>query len=91
MHYTYVDGKRVSNHMMKDYGTFIKLQEAVGSKQAKARSQGYAGTLGTIANNAPPPHAQPKNGATQAQGQQNQGNQNDGGYIPSKGAHRRND
>jgi hypothetical protein len=33
MHYTYIDGKRVSNHAMKDYRTFIKLQEAVGSKQ----------------------------------------------------------
>jgi hypothetical protein len=38
MHYTYIDGKRVSNHAMKDCRTFIKLQEAVGSKQAKARS-----------------------------------------------------
>jgi hypothetical protein len=28
MHYTYVDKKRVSNHMMKDCRTFIKLQEA---------------------------------------------------------------
>jgi hypothetical protein len=36
MHYTYVDGKRVSNHLMKDCHTFIKLQEAVGSKQVKA-------------------------------------------------------
>jgi hypothetical protein len=25
MHYTYVNGKRVSNHMMKDCQTFIKL------------------------------------------------------------------
>jgi hypothetical protein len=32
MHYTYIDGKRVSNHMMKDYGTFIKLQEAARLK-----------------------------------------------------------
>jgi hypothetical protein len=28
MHYTYVDGKRVSRHAMKDCRTFIKLQEA---------------------------------------------------------------
>jgi hypothetical protein len=85
MHYIYIDGKRVSNHAMKDFRTFIKLQEVVGSKQAEARSQGYAGTPGAATNNAPPPHAQPANGAAQAQGQQNQGNQNDGGYIPSKG------
>jgi hypothetical protein len=85
MHYTYINGKRVSNHAMKDCRTFIKLQETVESKQAEARSQRYTGTPGTTANNAQPPHAQLANGATQAQGQQNQGNQNDGGYIPSKG------
>jgi hypothetical protein len=33
MNYTYIDGKRVSNHLMKDCPTFIKLQEAAGSKQ----------------------------------------------------------
>jgi hypothetical protein len=38
--------KRVSNHLMKDCRTFMKLQEAVSSNQAKAQSQGYAGTLG---------------------------------------------
>jgi hypothetical protein len=46
MHYTYVDGKRVLNHMLKDCRTFIKLEEAAGSKQAEARNQGYAGILG---------------------------------------------
>jgi hypothetical protein len=85
MHYTYIDGKRISNHVMKDCRTFIKLQEAVGSKQAEARNQGYAGTPGAAANNAPPPNQAPANGAAQVQGQPNQGNQNDGGYIPSKG------
>jgi hypothetical protein len=30
--------------MMKDCQTFIKLQEAAGSKQTEARNQGYAGT-----------------------------------------------
>jgi hypothetical protein len=85
MHYTYIHGKRVSNHAMKDCRTFIKLQEAVGSKQAKARSQGYGGTPRSAANNAPQPNQQIANGAAQGQGQQNQGNQNDGGYIPSKG------
>jgi hypothetical protein len=40
MHYTYIDGKRVSNHEMKHCRTFIKLQEAVGSKQAEAGING---------------------------------------------------
>jgi hypothetical protein len=65
MHYTYIDGKRVLNHMMKDCRTFIKLQEAAGSKQAEARNQGYVGTLGQTANNAPLPHPQLANGAAQ--------------------------
>jgi hypothetical protein len=85
MHYTYIDEKRVSNHAMKDCRIFIKLQEAVGSKQAEARNQGYGGTPRSAANNASPPNHPSANGAVQGQGQQNQGNQNDGGYIPSKG------
>jgi hypothetical protein len=85
MHYTYVNGKRVSNHMMKDCQTFVKLQETVGSEQVEARNQVYAGTPRTTTNNMPLPHPPPSNGAAQVQGQQNQGNQNDGGYIPSKG------
>jgi hypothetical protein len=40
-------------HVMKDCRTFIKLQEAVGFKQAKARGQGYGGTPGSGANNMP--------------------------------------
>jgi hypothetical protein len=40
MHYTYVDGKRVSRYAMKDYRTFLKLQEAVGLKQAEAKKSG---------------------------------------------------
>jgi hypothetical protein len=43
IHYAYIDGKRVSRHAMKDCRTFIKLQEAVGYKQAKARRQRYDG------------------------------------------------
>jgi hypothetical protein len=54
MHYTFIDGKRVSNQKMKDCQTFIKLQEAVGSKQSEAQSQGYTGTPGSVAYNAPP-------------------------------------
>jgi hypothetical protein len=29
IHYAYVDGKRVSNHLMRDCRTFMKLQEAI--------------------------------------------------------------
>jgi hypothetical protein len=60
MHYTYIDRLRVSNHTMKDCRTFIKLQEAVGSKQAKARNQGYPGALGAAANNTPPLNQPPE-------------------------------
>jgi hypothetical protein len=37
IHFMFVDGKRVSRHAMKDCKTFLKLQEAAGNKQAKAR------------------------------------------------------
>jgi hypothetical protein len=37
MHYTYINGMRVSWHTMKDCRTFLKLQEAVGHKQAKGK------------------------------------------------------
>jgi hypothetical protein len=70
---------------MKECRTFIKLLEAVGSKQAKARNQGYAGAPGAAASNVPHSNQPPANGTPQTQGQPNQGNQNDGGYIPSKG------
>jgi hypothetical protein len=71
--------------MMKDFRTFIKLQEAAGSKQVEARNQWYVGTPGIAANSAPLQHPPPANEATQGQEQQNQCNQNDRGYIPSKG------
>jgi hypothetical protein len=46
MHYTYLDGKRVSNHQMKDCRTFLRLQNAMdqskGAHQGgKSTSQGY--------------------------------------------------
>jgi hypothetical protein len=85
MHYTYIDRKRVSRHAMKDCRTFIKLQEAVGFKQAEACGQGYGGTPGSGANNMPLANQQHTNRATQGQGQPNQGNEINGGYIPSKG------
>jgi hypothetical protein len=46
IHYAYLDGKRVSNHQMKDCRTFLKLQSALdpnqGARQGgKSTSQGY--------------------------------------------------
>jgi hypothetical protein len=46
IHYAYLDGKRVSNHKMKDCRTFLRLQSVMGSSQGgwqeeKHRSQGY--------------------------------------------------
>jgi hypothetical protein len=81
MHYTYVDGKRVSGHAIKDCKTFLKLQEAVGFKQAEAKSQGYGGAT----NNTTSANQQPTTGAPQGQYQPDKSNENDGGYIPSKG------
>jgi hypothetical protein len=81
IHSAFVDGKRVSRHAMKECKTFLKLQEAVVNKQAKAKRQGYEGN----ANNAHATTQQTNNGASQGQNQPNQGHDNDGGYIPSKG------
>jgi hypothetical protein len=46
IHYAYLDGKRVSNHQMKDCRTFLRLQNAMdpsqGARQGvKSISQGY--------------------------------------------------
>jgi hypothetical protein len=46
IHYAYLDGKRVSNHQMKDCRTFLRLQNAMDSSQGtrqggKSASQGY--------------------------------------------------
>jgi hypothetical protein len=46
IHYAYLDGKRVSNHQMKDCRTFLRLQNAMDSGQGarqrgKIISQGY--------------------------------------------------
>jgi hypothetical protein len=45
IHYAYFDGKRVSNHQMKDCRTFLRLQNAMGSSQGgwqgENTSQGY--------------------------------------------------
>jgi hypothetical protein len=61
MHYAYIDDKRISLHAMKDSRTLLKLQEAVGHKQAEARRQGYDGNT----SNVPPANQQVTNGATQ--------------------------
>jgi hypothetical protein len=81
IHYAFINGKRVSQHAMKDCKMFLKLQEVAGNKQAEARRQGYEGNT----NNAPPTSQQAINGAAQGQSQPNKGNDNDGGYISSKG------
>jgi hypothetical protein len=39
IHYAYLDGKRVSNHQMKDCRTFLRLQNAMDSNQG-ARQEG---------------------------------------------------
>jgi hypothetical protein len=46
IHYAYLDGKRVSNHQIKDCKTFLRLQSAMGPSQGgwqgeKHTSQGY--------------------------------------------------
>jgi hypothetical protein len=46
IHYAYLNGKRVSNHQMKDCRTFLKLQSALdpnqGTRQGgRSTSQGY--------------------------------------------------
>jgi hypothetical protein len=46
IHYAYLEGKRVSNHQMKDCRTFLRLQNAMDSSQGtrqggKSASQGY--------------------------------------------------
>jgi hypothetical protein len=81
IHSAFVDGKRVSRHAMKDCTTFLKLQDAAISKQAKAKRQGYEGKT----NNVPTKDQQANNGASQGQDQPNEGHNNDGGYVPSKG------
>jgi hypothetical protein len=46
IHYAYLDGKRVSNHQMKDCRTFLRLQNAMDSSQGAQQgrtniNQGY--------------------------------------------------
>jgi hypothetical protein len=80
IHSTFVDGKWVSRHAMKDCTTFLKLQEAALNKQAEAKRKGYEGNT----NNAPASQ-QGNNGVLQGQDQTNQGRDDDEGYVPSKG------
>jgi hypothetical protein len=80
IHFTFVDGKRVSRHAMKDCTTFLKLQEAALNKQAEAKRKGYEGNT-----NSAPTSQQGNNGVLQGQDQPNQGRDDDEGYVPSKG------
>jgi hypothetical protein len=65
---------------MKDCTTFLNLQEAALTKQAKAKRQGYDGNT----NNALASQ-RGNNGVPQGQDQPNQGRDDDRGYVPSKG------
>jgi hypothetical protein len=65
---------------MKDYMTFLKLQEAALNKQPEAKRQGYEGNTSSAHANQ-----QGNNGVPQKQDQPNQGRDDDGGYVPSKG------
>jgi hypothetical protein len=65
MHYAFINGKRVSWHALKDCRKFLKLQEAVGHKQAKARRKGYDGNT----TNAPPTNQQANQQATNGSAQ----------------------
>jgi hypothetical protein len=65
IHYTYLDGKRVSNHLMRDCRTFMKLQEAIEFSQAEKP--------GSTAYGAPPPP--PYNKGAANQGHPRQSNQ----------------
>jgi hypothetical protein len=56
MHYAYINEKRVSNHLMRDCLPFLRLQEAVGLKQADAQ--------GPMVYDAPPPPPLPNHGET---------------------------
>jgi hypothetical protein len=77
MHYSYLDGKKISYHLMQDCRTFFRLQEAVGLKQAD--------TQGSIAYGAPPPPLLPNHGDATTQGQFATCSQNNGGYTQSRG------
>jgi hypothetical protein len=80
IHSAFIDGKRVSRHAMKDYTTFLKLQEVALNKQAEAKRQGYEGHT----SNAPATQ-QGNSGAPKSQDQPNQGHNDGEGYVPSKG------
>jgi hypothetical protein len=67
IHSAFIDGKCISRHAMKDYTTFLKLQEAALNKQAEAKCQGYEGnTSNTLATQ------QGNSGAPKGQDQSNQ-------------------
>jgi hypothetical protein len=65
---------------MKDYTTFLKLQEAALNKQDEAKRQGYEGNTSNT-----PTTLQGISGAPKGQDQSNQGRDDEEGYVPSKG------
>jgi hypothetical protein len=87
MHF-YIDseGRRQSNHLMKDCRTFLKLQGAFNATQREATNLGFRGAPGSLALNAPPPPPLPALGAVGNQ-QYPVANRNPNeGYQPSRGA-----
>jgi hypothetical protein len=87
MHYIIgPDGKRQSNHLMKDGRTFLNLQGAFGVKQAKAHNRGCTGTPGAVAHNTTPPPLFLAIGTPLTQVQKATNNNSTDGYITSKGA-----
>jgi hypothetical protein len=62
MHYAFIDGKRVSRHAVKDCRTFLKLQEAVVSKQAEARRQGHDGNTSSAPQQISKQQTKPRKG-----------------------------
>jgi hypothetical protein len=86
MHYVMSpDGKRLSNHLIKDFRTFLKLKGAYGAKQVEAQNHGYAGTPRPVAHNAPSPPLLPAIGGPPTQERQAASNNQNDGYIASKG------
>jgi hypothetical protein len=75
VHYAYLDGKRLSNHLMRDCKTFMKLQEAIGFRHAEKP--------GSIAYGTPPPPPS-YNGDAANQGHPSSYRKSNKGYLQSE-------
>lgn len=86
MHYTYdTQGKRVSNHTMRECRTFQNLQRVMNTSQQQAVQQGYAaGPRSEVHAPLPPPPAL-TNGSQSNQLRIEQPSNQNGEYIQSKG------